>query len=284
MPLEVVFIVLILIVFRLLHAAGRLEDAGFGRRCLFTAAAAWAAEESCIRIYGFYAYTSRWDLFIGHVPLIVVVIWPLLLHSAWWLALQILGPRSRGVAPLAAAIVWTDALLIEPAAVQSGLWNWHGPGLFSVPLIGIFGWFFFALGCLSVYEVQRCRGSALFGHLTMLWLPPAATHLLLLAAWWSVLRWLSRPIDPGLAAAAAWLAALLLAVVAYRRRIGALVHKQTLWLRLPAAVFFFFLVGLEAARAPWLAAYAAAFALPYLILMVHQYTLRLPGADVSGSG
>src|SRR5688500_9390868 len=61
-------------------------------RLLLLATAGWVGEESMILAHGFYAYTaSAWTVFLDRVPLLIVVIWPLVIHSAWDLARAILG-------------------------------------------------------------------------------------------------------------------------------------------------------------------------------------------------
>ena len=47
------------------------------------AVAGFLGEDSVIRAYGFYFYNPRWHLFLDRVPLMIVVIWPIVIHSAW---------------------------------------------------------------------------------------------------------------------------------------------------------------------------------------------------------
>ncbi|NOZ01223.1 MAG: hypothetical protein GXP54_04960, partial [Deltaproteobacteria bacterium] len=46
------------------------------------APAAWLAEDSCIRMFGFYGYADGWHLFLDRVPVMVALIWPLVILSA----------------------------------------------------------------------------------------------------------------------------------------------------------------------------------------------------------
>ena len=113
-------IVLISLSMGLRQAESRTE---YLRRYGLLVLAAWVAEDSCIRCYGFYHYAPGWSLFVDQVPLAIVLIWPCVILSARELA---------GVPLIGAAIVLTDAGLIEPIAVQAGLWHWTEPGLFGV--------------------------------------------------------------------------------------------------------------------------------------------------------
>src|SRR3954465_1154321 len=47
------------------------------------AVAGFVGEDSVIRAYGFYFYSPRWPLFLDRVPLLIVLIWPVVIHSAW---------------------------------------------------------------------------------------------------------------------------------------------------------------------------------------------------------
>ncbi len=240
-------------------------------RLVAFAVAAFIGEDSVIRAYGFYHYSGEWSLFVDQVPLAIVAIWPVVIHSAWDLARALSGSRVGApwrVPLLAAALVLADASLIEPIAVTSGLWSWTAPGLFAVPPIGIVGWAVFAGACVAVVE---WTGRGLFAIVVA----PAVTHLLLLAAWWLALRWLSAPLPPWPAVALVWCVALLLVPAAFRRRAG--VPESELWARVPGALFFFALLVVALwthgrSVAP-LACYALAFAPPYVALL----TLRRRG-------
>lgn len=234
---------------------------------LLVAVAAWLAEEFSIRLYHFYSYRPQWRLFIGQVPMVVLAVWPAVVYSAWDLASQLLGNRSK-ILPLAAgAIVLSDAALIEVVAVRSGLWVWTEPGIFQVPVIGILGWAFFAFFCVLLLR-RAGRSAAKKVFLLMPWLPVLATHLLLLTTWWGLLRWLSSPINPLIAAAAALSLSLILVVMIFKKRAGRHVKRKTLLWRLPAALFFFALLALHARDDVGLVLFALAFAPPYLALLV----------------
>lgn len=227
---------------RLLSARDRREVAA---RMAALALAAWVAEDSVIRAYGFYQYDRGvWTLFVDRVPLLVALIWPVVIDSAYALA----GGRLRAVF----VIVLADAALIEPIAVRSGLWSWNEPGLFGVPIIGMVGWALFAAAACALV---RRRGMPL--------LAPLATHALLLASWWGLLRWLPAEVPAA--------GALVIVVAASLAAIGLLmlapvrVTMRDVLLRAPGAAFFFAL--LFARPDGMLTLWAIALGAPYLVLL-----------------
>jgi len=261
-------------VYVLFRAVGDQEPGHYLARLAIISAASWAAEESSILLYNFYSYSPAWTLFLGHVPLMVVLVWPAVIHSAWDLASEVLRPGSRLVPLVAAAIVLTDASLIEPLAVNTGFWAWRHPGLFHVPLVGILGWAYFSFLCVFLFEqagrqeYERGRG------LLVLLLSVPGVHLLLLGTWWGGLRWTNMPVNPAIAAGVAWAASLVLVYSILRNRTGKRVKKKTLLLRLPGALFFFSMLALKARGLEALVVYSVAFAPPYLTLMAQQYAGR----------
>lgn len=226
--------------------------------------ASWLAEDTCIRAYGFYTYHPEWSLFVDRVPILIVVIWPVVIHTAWDLARALVTPAR--VPLVGALVVLADASLIEPIAVGSGLWVWHEPGLFAVPPIGIIGWALFTFLALRVFERARAPGP----RLAILLVAPLGTHVLLLALWWGALRWVSGDIAPWPFAIAAWALSLALAWRALVMRAGANIPRVELLLRMPAAGFFFVLLALHGG-APSLVVYALAFAPPYLVLTAQAW-------------
>jgi hypothetical protein len=152
----------------------------FGLGLLLVALAGLVVEESVITLYGFYDYNPDWWARIGHLPLLVVLIWPVVIHSAGALAEQ-LGQSQRPLrmATLTGLLVLLDASLIEPVAVHAGLWYWTEPGLFSVPPIGIFGWAAFA--SLASLWLRVARGRHWLWDLLVVPWALVGTHLFLLA-------------------------------------------------------------------------------------------------------
>jgi len=229
------------------------EPERFAARLFLLIIAAWLGENSVIHTYGFYEYSPRWSLFIDQVPLFIVLIWPVVILSAYDLATYL------GDVRLAFLIVLADASLIEPIAVQSGLWWWSQPGFFAIPPIGVLGWAFFAGLCVVVFERLR--------PVWVLVLPPLLVHGALLCAWWGGLRWVNAPIGDPAAVAVAWACSLLALFFVVRGRVRERVPLFEMLLRVPAAGFFFVLLGLFAADRSMLIIYAVAFAPPYLAMV-----------------
>jgi hypothetical protein len=228
------------------------------------AVAGFLGEDSVIRAYGFYYYSPRWHLFLDRVPLMIVLIWPIVIHSAWSLARR-LAPRNGLVPLVGAAIVLADASLIEPIAVHAGLWRWTEPGLFAVPPIGIVGWAYFAGAAIAWLERSRAERPV-----AVVVVAPLATHALLVASWWLAFKWLSRPLPAWPFVVAAWVLFGALAALFVARRVGRRVPRADLLLRGPGAAFFFVLVGLYGRDLPSLVAWALAFVPPYLALFLNN--------------
>jgi hypothetical protein len=255
------------------------------RRMGLLVVASFLAEDSVIHAYHFYQYSPRWSLFWDQVPVLVVLIWPIVILSAWDLLRALAAGGGPRVVFLASALVFADAYVMEPIAVASGLWSWNAPGLFDVPPIGVLGWSLFTAACLFLFDrVDRRRtdgtGRAVAAHSAydawewlVLVLPLAFVHLSLLALWWGFFRWVSRPIPATAGIVLAWAACLLLAALAWRHPAAKRVLRRDLLLRVPASGFFFVLLGLHGREKPALIAYAVAFSLPYLVL-----TARARGA------
>lgn len=257
-------------------AALRAQAPGvYIRRAALVAVASWIAEDTCIRLYGFYAYSPQWVPFVDRMPLMVALIWPGVLLSAWEVAGLLLGREHRRVPLAAAAIVLADASFMEPIAVRSGLWTWYEPGFFGVPPIGVLGWAFFSFICIGIFHRNDVRASLHAGHdahgraasdLLVLALAPAALHPLLLGAWWGALRWVNYPIPGWAVAALAWAMGLYLALRAVRSAARDRIPIGAMATRIPAAAFFFTLLMLYGNSDGSLIAYALAFAPPYFAL------------------
>lgn len=234
------------------------------------AAAAWLTEVSCIRLYGFYQYDAPWLLFVDVMPLLVAAIWPFVILSARQVS-QSFG-LSTGLGVF--CFVLYDASLIEPLAVAARLWSWNEPGVFHVPIIGIFGWAFFAF--FSLVGLERLRGGR---RVLLILLAPLATHLALLASWWGLLRWILRfEIAGETLALISMLVATILAVAIRRRARAA--PLEVMLPRIAAALLFFGLLGLRGQNVPWLPLYAVPFALPYLLGTRWRFASRAFGSSL----
>jgi hypothetical protein len=238
---------------------------GLLTRLGWIAAAGWVGEDSVMRAYDFYKYSTSWHFFIDRTPLLIVLIWPVVIHSAWDLAGNLLKENRRWVPLVGAALVLADASLIEPIAVRAGLWSWSEPGLFAVPPIGILGWAFFAWAVMTFFDRV---GPAIVV------VAPAVAHALLLATWWGGLRWVNRAVPEWPPVALVWGLGLWLAAAAWRTSARARVPFVDMMARAPAAGFFFVLLALHGRGAPALQAWAIAFAPPYLALIGRPRAIR----------
>ncbi len=206
------------------------------------AAAGWVGEQSCIQWYRFYAYAPQWSIFVGSVPLLVPLIWPLVILSARDIVSS-LWPSAGRLAPLiVGAVVAFDASLVEVVAVRAGLWGWAEPGYLGVPVIGILGWGYFAIGASAALDQKTP-----WKHALVMVLGPLTAHALILATWWGLFRWTLRG-DLGNAslAAMAVLGAGASLAVRSSRRAGHLVPMSVAGPRSSAALLFLVLFALHA--------------------------------------
>jgi hypothetical protein len=261
----------IVLIYVLFHTVGQTGAARFLSKASIVSMACWITEETCIRFYGFYSYNPSWSLFLSHIPVLIILIWPVLIHSSWDLASQLSSQRPK-LKPLAAgALVFTDALLIEPVAVNADLWAWSEPGIFHVPPIGILGWGIFAFFCTLFFEkgttsstLKRRIGLALVA-------PVIGTHVLLLGIWWGAFRWVNMDVPSVPMAVVAWVFSMVLTLFILRHGTGKNIEKTTLLLRIPASLFFLVLLLSNAGGAKILIVYVLASAPPYITIMVQQY-------------
>ncbi len=151
------------------------------------AVAGWLSEESCMWLYRFYGYADVWSVYAHRMPLLVPLIWPLVILSGRAFV-QALWPGNRWWShALLGVVVAFDASLVEVVAVRAGLWSWSEPGHLGVPLIGMLGWGYFAVGAsVALSFSKRWRPVAI------LVLAMAATHALILVSWWGLFRWFLR--------------------------------------------------------------------------------------------
>jgi hypothetical protein len=270
LPLQVTALALVVfyVLFRIIDQP---EPRRFLARFALVSVACWMAEESCILLYKFYSYSPSWSLFLGKVPLLIILIWPVIIHSAWDLASQLLHPGHKFVPLVAGAIVCTDAALLEPVAVNAGLWSWAKPGIFHVPPIGILGWGYFAFCCTLMLHWTMRPNPSKGGTLLRLLATVVGTHLLLLTSWWGALRYASRFDINMFAVGIAWVLSLVLVYRILRRGTGRRIQRKTLLLRLPAALFVFLLLALNVGGPSLLVIYALGFIPPYLTMMGQQY-------------
>jgi hypothetical protein len=256
----------IIVTFVFVRARFGPDPRAFLRRLALLAVASFLVEDSVIRAYGFYHYDPGWSVFVDRVPLAVLLIWPVVIHSSWELARALIGAEHRAVPLAGGLLVLADASLIEPISVRAGLWTWTEPGLFSVPPIGILGWALYASLCMLVFQHAESRRAWHIDLLTWV-LAPLGTHVLLLVCWWGLFRWVNTTWNPWPVVGAAWLLSFVLALWSVRVRARFRVLPRDMLTRVPAASFFFVLLARDGRDDVALVCYALAFALPYLTLM-----------------
>ncbi len=266
MPIRVFELACLVVVVATLAAmARRTEPRGLLADYALLAVAAWLGEESCVAIYHFYAYGPHWDARLFDVPVLVPLIWPLVILSARDVASGLFPRASRGAglsrAALVGAIVAFDASMVEVVAVRAGLWSWAERGHFDVPVIGILGWGYFALGAELV--LARAKGAA---RLAVLVVAPLVAHALIQATWWGLFRWTLRG-DLGRASLVGFvgLAALCSLLAALAKRRGAGIPLGVAGPRVLAAGLFFVLLVRVAPRDLGLWTQVACVAITYSI-------------------
>ena len=244
--------------------------------------AGWINEETSIRIYHFYQYSPDWKLFIGNVPIMVIFVWPLVIHSGWELASQLMGGKKRHAHLVAALIIWIDASLIEIISVKAGFWSWNAPGIFNVPLIGIFGWVYFSFLSILVLRLKKERMSGAINFIFLLIFLTSGTHALIITSWWLLFRWMLFPLNMVYISPVAWLLSILFIYFIQRKSLDADVESNTLILRfLPSSFFFIWYLNND----PNLlyTAYIVAFCFPYLLIIYKISKRKVSQKSYQGS-
>lgn len=228
------------------------------------ASVAWLTENTCIHFYGFYSYSPTWHVFIDQVPIMIPLIWPIVLLSARDLVVPVRkGPWGTGL--FVGLLVFTDAAFIEPISVHLGFWQWYEPGFFEVPVIGVLGWGLFAMFGLFALGPELSPSPRRLGLFIIL--PPLFTHLALLASWWSCFRWITAEILDQWTVTVSLSVLSLFALGLWRVKAVRGIASRDIWLRFPAALFFFGLLSWDFPRVKGaLLLFALAFSLPYLSL------------------
>jgi len=196
------------------------------------------------------------------VPILVPMIWPLVILSAGEVAAS-LWPRIKRQRPLIVfAIVAFDASLVEVIAVRAGLWSWAEAGHLGVPLIGILGWGYFAIGAEMALSGEQ-RGLARAAKIIALGLVFA--HGLILLTWWGLFRWIGRG-ALGTASLGGLVAVgmMVLGAVLQARRAGGKIPMSVALPRMIAAGLFFALLLATAPKDGPLWLHTAVVAIAYL--------------------
>ena len=242
----------------------------FLKKFFICATAAWMAEESCILLYGIYAYSPVWHFFVADVPLVVIIVWPALIHSASVLSSYLLKPNSCLIPLIAGCIVLTDAMLIEPISVNFNLWRWYQPGLFGVPLIVFLGWACFTFFSVGFFVPIELLSRIKLKLSIMLVVSVIGTHLFLLISYWTFFKWTILSISPRFSAGAVWIISAITFSLFFFTKIGYRVELKALLIRLLAAIFFYILLFIKKNSPMPLIVYSLAFIPPYIAMMVRS--------------
>lgn len=166
---------------------------GFWRISAVLAVSACIAENSAIAFYKYYSYSPEWGVFIGHVPLHVVLIWPLFILGEYHYlrdGLRI-GKQATLAGALRASFCLVDVTLlahiVEVYCVSAGLWSWRRTNCLGVPWIGALGWAFFATPAVvllsGLEEQARFKSQMLVRLLLLPLVSVAVLHIALLTTW-----------------------------------------------------------------------------------------------------
>lgn len=231
------------------------------------AVAGWIGEETCVRFYGYYHYATHWHARLDAVPILVPLIWPLVILSAREVAASV-WPTITKLRPLVVlAVVAFDASLVEVIAVRAGFWSWVDQGHLGVPIIGILGWGYFAIGAdwaLSPTSSSPER-SRIKRFLQAVIVAPLVTHAVIQLTWWGFFRWAQRKPLGDVSLWGLGLVSLgVLALVIRARRLGAGIPMSVALPRMIAASLFFALLVTTAPTDGPLWMHTAAIAIPYL--------------------
>jgi hypothetical protein len=231
------------------------------------AVAGFIGEETCVRFYAYYHYAPSWHLRLDCVPVLVPLIWPLVILSARDVAASVWPTITKWRPLVVLAIVAFDASLVEVIAVRAGFWSWADQGHLGVPILGILGWGYFALGAdwaLSGRFSSR-EPSRVARFLSVVVFAPLMTHALIQLTWWGFFRWAQRnPLGPASLWGLAGLSAVILVLVIRARRRGGAIPLAIAGPRMVAAgLFFVLLVSTAPTEIPlWM--HTTAIAVPYL--------------------
>lgn len=232
-------------------------------RIAFLALGGLIAEHTCIEWYHFYSYSDGWWLRVGHVPLMVPLIWPMVILSAGQIANTLWPSPSRTrTAVIVGSIVVFDASLMEVASVGAGYWTWFEPGYLDVPIMGVVGWGCFAF--IAWWWMARVASTGARAASVFFGLPLVLTacHGLLLAFWWGAFRWGLRGDLGDIAVAGFAVLSLIYVAAVLRVRRSRALGPDTVPPRVAATSVFLALLAVLAQPLLW--AHLALTALPYL--------------------
>jgi putative membrane protein len=120
-------------------------------------------------VYGPYHYTDMLGpRFLGLVPLLIPAAWFMMVYPSQVIAERLIGgkiaggaARAAAVAALAAVVMTSWDLLMDPMMVAMGAWVWESPGAyFGIPLHNYAGWLVTTLAVFGLYRWLESRRPA----------------------------------------------------------------------------------------------------------------------------
>lgn len=228
--------------------------------------AGFLGEETCVVFYEYYHYADGYHGRLDRVPILVPLIWPLVILSAREVG-KALWPGLTWARPLVVgAIVAFDASLVEVVAVRAGLWSWVEEGHLHVPVIGILGWGYFAIGADLALSGSLPWGkkSKLARALNTVFFAPLTAHALILTTWWAFFRYAQRSaLGTASLVGLGLIGALVFGLALQARLSGRRIPLHVSLPRLCAASLFFVLLVLTAPKEWPYWFHTAIVALPY---------------------
>lgn len=192
------------------------ERRATAQRLAALAVAGWVAEQSMIRAHGYYFYPPGLSLQIGHVPLVVVLAWPVVLDASFTVARRVTNdPWTRVLAT--AALVGVLASVWQPLAVHLQLVRWNASGPLGVPPVAMLGTAIF--GGATARLLLDTDAESPIGALADVLAAVGATHVGVLACWHAGLWRLEHPVEPSTVLLAAAIIGIGASVIVLRRPI-----------------------------------------------------------------
>ena len=178
-----------MLLFSLLHASymlGWRKALQFFSLCTFIS---WGFEHTGVAtgmIFGNYHYSDKLGYKLGHVPVVIPLIWFMMMYPSYIIANLIGNGRPTGDQGSTGRIIWLSLLgavtvtawdlAVDPVFSNLGFWTWADGGpYFGVPLHNFAGWLMTTFTIFFVYRLwERQTGIQPMGPVTtpLTWMPP----------------------------------------------------------------------------------------------------------------
>ena len=162
-------------------------------------------------IFGDYHYSDALWPKIGHVPMLILAAWMMMLGPSWAVAETLLPDRVKqgiggraGFSAVAAGAITAWDLYLDPQMTMFGLWQWQWGGLyFGIPLQNFAGWWGTAFLVTFLLRPDGVPRTHLLLVYTITWLMQAVGLGVMFGRPWPALAGF---IGMGLFAVPAWIA------------------------------------------------------------------------------